>query len=202
MTNSQANTTKPLTAGQPAEGGPIPAHRRPAGGASESGGVDGTTLGVSRISFSVPGEPEGWKRAGHTIRRGRNGKPFVHSYTTHETRKYKELITLYARAHMPREKWDGPVRLDVTVYLERPHRLLKKSSPLGPIWCTTKPDRDNIEKAVLDALTDAGLWLDDKQVCAGEVQKFFVAIGSRPGLVIVASRLDEPTQLELPGVAP
>lgn len=153
------------------------------------------------ITFSVPGEPRGMGRPRFAVRRGRGGRAFAKVYTDAESAKYKELVTLYARAHMPRQRWEGPVRLDVTAYLERPQRLLKKSSPLGPIWCTTKPDRDNIEKAVLDALTDAGLWLDDKQVCAGEVQKFFVAIGSRPGLVISAQQLDERKQLELPGAA-
>ena len=152
-----------------------------------------------RIVFSVPGEPRGMGRPRFTARRGRGGQIFAKVYTDAESKKYKDLVTLYARSHMPREKWDGPIRLDVTAYLERPQRLLKKSSPPGAIWCTTKPDRDNIEKAVLDALTDAGLWLDDKQVCAGEVRKFYVAIGHKPGLIITASRLSEPTQLELPG---
>lgn len=146
----------------------------------------------------MPGQPEGMKRPRFAARRNGRGGHFVQVYTDNESRKYKELITLYARAHMPDAPWPGPVRLDVDAYLSRPEYLCKKSSPHGAIWCTQKPDRDNIEKAVLDALTEAGLWGDDKQVCAGEVRKFYVAIGSEPGLVISAQRLEEPTQLELP----
>ena len=49
--------------------------------------------------------------------------------------------------------------------------------PNAPKWHTDKPDRDNADKAVLDALTNLGLWGDDKQVCDGRIRKFYV----RPG---------------------
>lgn len=154
----------------------------------------------STIQFTVPGEPQGMARPRFTVRRGR-GKIFAQAYTPQKSQAYKQQVELFARAWMPAVPWDGPVRLDIDAYLERPQRLLKKSSPAGPVWCTTKPDRDNIEKAVLDALTNAGLWNDDKQVCCGEVRKFFVAIDSKPGLVITATRLTEQAQLGLQGAA-
>lgn len=160
-----------------------------------------TTSGVSRVCFSVPGDPQGWQRSGQAVRKNRAGSYYVHNYTKKETRAYEELVGLYARSHLPSQPWDGPVRLDIDIYVDRPQRLLKRSSPRGVIWCTNKPDRDNVEKGVLDGLTKVGLWLDDKQVCDGTVRKFYVAIGSNPGLVITATRLNEPTQIELPGAA-
>jgi Holliday junction resolvase RusA-like endonuclease len=34
-------------------------------------------------------------------------------------------------------------------------------------WHTTKPDKDNLEKAILDELKQAGFFRDDAQVCSG-----------------------------------
>jgi Holliday junction resolvase RusA-like endonuclease len=52
----------------------------------------------------------------------------------------------------------------------------------APTFHTGKPDRDNVEKGILDALTALGMWEDDGQVCQGSVDKIY---GERPGAVIV-----------------
>jgi hypothetical protein len=72
----------------------------------------------------------------------------------------------------------GPVRVDLCFYFARPKSHFRTGKFAGvlrddaPKWHTTKPDRDNLEKAVLDALTQVGgFWQDDSQVCAGSVTK-------------------------------
>jgi len=70
--------------------------------------------------------------------------------------------------------------LFVAVYFKRPksHFYTGKRSdvlrPDAPNFHTSKPDRDNLDKAILDALTNAGIWKDDAQVCAGIITKSYV----------------------------
>lgn len=76
-------------------------------------------------------------------------------------------------AMMP-QPWRGPLRVDLTFYLPRPkahYRSNGELKPNAPIFCESKPDRDNADKAVLDALGDLGLFADDKQVCQGWIEK-------------------------------
>ena len=74
--------------------------------------------------------------------------------------------------------WDGrqllgPVKVDIQVYFERPkkHYTKKGLRDNAPTWHCSKPDRDNCDKAILDALTDLGVMKDDSQACAGGVTK-------------------------------
>jgi crossover junction endodeoxyribonuclease RusA len=81
-----------------------------------------------------------------------------------------------ANAYTP---WEGPLRVDLTFYFPRPKNHFRSNGelkPTAPLWHTTKPDRDNSDKAVLDALTNLGIWHDDKQVCDGRIRKQYAAI--------------------------
>jgi Holliday junction resolvase RusA-like endonuclease len=59
-----------------------------------------------------------------------------------------------------------------------------------------KPDRDNLDKAVLDALTRCKFWLDDCQVCAGNISKQYTLVGVRPGVYISVWQLEESVRYE------
>lgn len=85
---------------------------------------------------------------------------------------------------LPKEPLNIPLRIDVEAYFERPKNLLTKKAPNGPIPHTKKPDRDNLDKAVLDALKSIGMLKDDCVVCQGEVQKWYVARDCAPGIVV------------------
>ena len=43
-------------------------------------------------------------------------------------------------------------------------------------WRTTKPDTDNLEKALKDEMTRLHFWHDDAQVCSEIVEKFWADI--------------------------
>lgn len=71
---------------------------------------------------------------------------------------------------LQQEPFDGPVWVETHFYLPRPlshfrandrTRDLKASAPQYPY---RKPDLDKLVRAILDAVTDAGLWRDDAQV--------------------------------------
>ena len=83
-----------------------------------------------------------------------------------------------------------PLRCDLTFYLPRPAGhfrtgknagLVKESAPARP---TGKPDRDNLDKAVCDAITAAGVWRDDSQVTDGRIRKRYVQPGLWHGCLI------------------
>jgi Holliday junction resolvase RusA-like endonuclease len=91
-------------------------------------------------------------------------------------------------------QWQGPLRVDLTFYFPRPKSHFRSNGelkPTAPVWHTAKPDRDNSDKAVLDALTDLGLWGDDKQVCDGRVRKLYCPPGCSPGCEIVIQEAGE-----------
>lgn len=122
---------------------------------------------------------------------GKNGKPTADSLAWVRSQEWYEKVRLALFPQRPSEPWSGPVRCTVDVYFERPQRLCKKSSPKGVIRHTGSPDRDNLDKAILDALTEAGLWADDGQVCDGPVRKWYAEAGCGPGVHIVAEQIPE-----------
>lgn len=61
--------------------------------------------------------------------------------------------------------------------------------PSAPPFPVTKPDLDKLCRAVLDALTDAGVWRDDSQVAELNAGKVYATGGDRPGCVIEVSSL-------------
>ena len=70
-------------------------------------------------------------------------------------------------------------------YLKRKSgRVLRGDAPKRHI---VKPDRDNLVKSCLDALTTLGMWRDDCQVCDGETRKIYVE--ENPGAWIRIRRL-------------
>lgn len=72
--------------------------------------------------------------------------------------------------------WTGPLCVSLTFHFPRPKSHRRKTGDLkpgAPVWHTAKPDRDNSDKAVLDALTNLGIWGDDRQVCDGRIRKVY-----------------------------
>lgn len=64
---------------------------------------------------------------------------------------------------------EGALHLSATFVLPRP-----KSAPKRRVWPVVKPDADKLLRALCDALTDAGAWIDDAQVVAMHVEKRYV----------------------------
>ena len=54
---------------------------------------------------------------------------------------------------------EGPLMLSALFVLPRP-----PSAPKRRVWPTVKPDSDKILRALCDALTQCGAWMDDAQV--------------------------------------
>ncbi len=119
----------------------------------------------------------------------RGGKARVFDPATAEG--WKAAVVVAGERTKPYPPIEGPVKVSITFFMPRPRRLYRKKDPAGPMYHTSKPDRDNLEKAVLDALTEAGWWRDDCQVCAGEVKKLYHAKDDSPGATILIQELTD-----------
>ena len=74
-----------------------------------------------------------------------------------------------------------PTFVSITCHLPLPKSLAKKKSP--PIWPITKPDGDNLAKAILDSLNGFA-WKDDSQVAKHECEKRYTRYSPTIRLVI------------------
>ncbi len=129
-------------------------------------------------------QPAGSKRA--FINR-KTGKPIV----TDDNPRAKPWQQEIASTVMG-ERFEGPVRLELTFYVRRPKGhfgtgsnsdRLKSSAPRFP---TTKPDATKLVRAVEDALTHAGLWRDDSQVVEQHVRKVYATTFEGVEIVVCA----------------
>lgn len=98
---------------------------------------------------------------------------------THPIAAFKAAVQLAYWQQTSLNPFDGPVRMDCVFILPRPKSMMRKKDPECRIAHTKKPDRDNLDKAVMDALTGIA-WRDDCQVHAGEVQKWYASKTEQP----------------------
>lgn len=87
--------------------------------------------------------------------------------------KYKEAISWAARQKYKGEPLTGPITINLTFYLPMPESWSKKKKiESDGQMHVSKPDRDNLEKGICDALNKI-VWKDDGQVCDGRTRKFY-----------------------------
>ena len=114
------------------------------------------------IELRIPGDPRGKGRP-RFYRKGN----VVGTHPDEKTAAYENLIKLaFDQAYPGWEATDHPVAVRVYAYYTPPGSWSKKKqreAENGHIFKTTKPDTDNIMKAVLDALNKVA-WKDDAQV--------------------------------------
>lgn len=131
---------------------------------------------MTRIFFTVPGEPRGWARA------RTQGARF---FTDTKTRSEKQAVAAWAMEAGARII-EGPVEVRLTAYLRIPQSASKKRRAdmmAGVERPTKKPDGDNLAKLALDALNGV-CWQDDVQVVDLTVRKFW---SDEPRLVVEIS---------------
>ena len=94
------------------------------------------------------------------------------AYYPGEYSKWESDLSLMLKSEVIR-RFAGPVRLDAIFAFPVPDSCTKKErdARLNQEWHTQKPDRDNLAKALMDALNHTGVWNDDSQVCCGNVEK-------------------------------
>jgi len=90
------------------------------------------------------------------------------------------------RAGFPMGK--GPIRVSVVAIfdrpLSRPASVSKEDWGGGRVKRWSKPDADNLLKAVCDALQDAGIVVDDCFIEIGSVIRWYGSVGELPSVLI------------------
>ena len=126
-----------------------------------------------KIEFSVPGNPIPKARARVFVNKytGR-----VQAFTPKETMTYENLIAATAAQHRPKSGLiTEPVSLNLLIYRSIPKSMSKKKAVLaeeGKILPVTKPDGDNIEKSIFDALQGV-IFQSDSQVVKCVWSKYY-----------------------------
>jgi len=102
---------------------------------------------------------------------------------------WKKSVFVSSRVMAPGEPLTGPVYLSIDFYFPRPKYMTAKKYGEGAVPHAATPDRDNLEKAVLDSL-QGRYFKNDSQVCAGHVRKFYVEIDGKPRAEVTAGVLE------------
>lgn len=142
------------------------------------------------LEFCAFGTPKGQPRARATIRGKHAGV-----YDPGTANDWKDSVRFAAKeAWTTRIPFRGPLCLWIACYMPRPKSHTKKNGSLrdwAPKWVESKPDFDNIGKAIADALTSVGIWKDDAQVARCVTEKFYAPPGVTPHAKI---RIEEMVQ--------
>lgn len=109
-----------------------------------------------------------------------HGRTIAHSPKSN----WFQVVYYEALAKRPPVPMDGPIVLSVTFYFQKP-----KSAKAGAIFKSTKPDLDNLLKAIKDALTQAHWWTDDGRVARVLMEKKFAVPPEATGAAIMAAEI-------------
>ncbi len=132
--------------------------------------------------FTIPGEPKG-RQESQAIGyidpvtkavRARNVQP-----KGGITKTFEAMVAMFARQALGHvERLDCPLVLDILAVFSRPEYLREPWHPDGLIIQASKPDRDNIEKAIQDGMKAE--WRDDCRVSVGTTFKAYCERNGKP----------------------
>ena len=139
---------------------------------------------------TIPIRPKGKDRPRHGPGGvDEDGKEKRVTYTTTATRQWEARMAIAVQEKIGSVLLQPPIRLDILMVVARPQYMCfqykatgEYKFPTGLVWCDKRPDRDNVEKNVMDALKT--FWADDSQVVSGEVLKAFAEIGHGPRVIV------------------
>lgn len=131
------------------------------------------------IRFIVPAVPVAQPRQRHRVVTS-GGRAFATNYVpkTDPVHSFKAAVQVAALAVYSDAPLDGPIGMDLVFVFPRKQHVPKKLGT-GRQRHTVKPDRDNCEKSVQDALN--GLtYRDDCLICEGRTEKWRAAADEQP----------------------
>jgi Holliday junction resolvase RusA-like endonuclease len=128
------------------------------------------------ITVVIPGDPQGKARPRFN---GRSG-----AYTPAKTAAYEEMIGILAKSSMRgKAALTGPLHVDLRAVVAIPKswsKAKKNAAIVGEIRPTSKPDIDNIIKAVADGMNQI-VYADDAAIASVNASKVY---GLNPLIVV------------------
>ena len=134
----------------------------------------------THLSFFVSGIPLAQGRP-----RFRRAGKFVQTYDPETSKSWKESVRWQCIEYMKKEKKemiDGAIEAEMVFLLPRPKSLPKKVK-----HHVKKPDMDNLEKSIFDALEGIA-YKNDSQICKKSTMKLYET--KIPGVSIILRKLD------------
>lgn len=153
---------------------------------------------MTRLTFSVPGDPTG------------KGRPRVcrnATFTPAKTKAYQGLVRAAFACAYPKlvpsplrepSLHEGPVRVEIVAYYRRPKSHYGTGKNAGrikqsaPVWPLVKPDFDNVEKAICDALNGLA-YSDDSQIVDSHFLKVYQIQGAEPCVMVSLYFMEQET---------
>lgn len=148
-----------------------------------------------KIEFTIPAVPVAQPRPRASSFGGNVRVHEVTSIKTKDGRKphpivhFKATVAMAASAAYRDTPLTVPVTVDVECVFPRQKNKIWKTRPMPRYPHVTKPDRDNLDKAILDAITGIVL-ADDKQAFDGRVSKWHAAGDEQPHCRVTVQTLD------------
>lgn len=151
---------------------------------------------MTTITFEVPGQPVGKQRHQHAKRRRRDEKSgalvsYTATITPEKTVAYEGLVAHAGHLAMQgRPVLQGAVCVVLDIRLQVPASWSKKKHAqalAGRVYPKTKPDIDNVEKAIFDGLNGVA-WRDDVQVVDVVKRKRY---SDKPGVKVEIEPLED-----------
>ena len=140
-----------------------------------------------QISFTVPGAAVPKDRARARIVQVPGRAPFIQHYTSKETVKFEERVAKRAGIAMGGgEPFTRPCELHLTVWVEIPDswpKWKREAAQKQEIAPTGKPDKDNVEKSIADAMNGI-VYVDDAQVFQTTSQKLYCTDSRGPRTLV------------------
>lgn len=101
-------------------------------------------------------------------------------YEPEDVKEARAKLIAHLAPHRPTDPLQGALRLVVKW-------MYRRNTP-EPVYKPTRPDLDNIQKLLMDCMTDLKFWKDDSQVASMIVEKFWV--NDLPGIYIRIEELE------------
>jgi Holliday junction resolvase RusA-like endonuclease len=124
----------------------------------------------------IPGKPLGKQRHQTTTIKKKDGTSFTHEFTPEMTVSYETFVKiLFTEKYPDMLPIERGTPIFVQVFMFVPHS--NESRKKGLFWAPQKPDKDNCEKIVYDAINNIA-WADDCQICM--MDRFLKVYSDRP----------------------
>jgi Holliday junction resolvase RusA-like endonuclease len=167
---------------------------------------------LRRISFFVIGHPKGASRprarsmplhdrTGRPVLNGRGEKIWTARAYQEKPESWVSAIRCTAIKYVPSEPIVGPCRVDCTWVFQRPDSHFGTGKNEGklranaPHWHIQTPDRDNLDKTLLDTLTELQFWKNDNVACSGLLNRIWAPLGTNSGALITIQELADVVEL-------
>lgn len=140
------------------------------------------------IHLRVNAVPVAQPRQRHAISK----KGYVTNYTPadHPVNQFKAAVAYEAKYRYSGDILTGALYISIVAVFPRPKSMMWKKREMPRAHKVSKPDIDNVQKSVFDALNGV-LWKDDSQITSVRATKFTASGEEKPHVDITIEILED-----------